>query len=205
MTRAGKGRQPIGFTPAPKVLVRGFTLVEMMVAFTIVAAGGAALLLFLQQENLFVETSTVSGDVRTRAQLALETVASELRHATRKAAGSPPNIAIPPAPSNTSLTLYLPADANGDGRIIDAQGNVEWNTATPVQYQYNPSQQQLRRTAGAATRVVASNVSGVTFEDQAINNSLNADEVKVQLTLQQTASNQRSLSSTVATIVKLRN
>ena len=183
----------------------GFTLVELMVTFAIVMAGGAALLLFLQQQTSFIETTSTGGDVRTRAQLALETVANELRLATRKAGGSPPNVTIPAAPGNTSLTLYLPADVNGDGRIVDAQGNVEWNTATPVQYQYDAGNNQLLRTAGASTRVVVSNVSGVIFEDQTHNGALNSNEIKVRLTLQQATAHQRTLSSATSMIVKLRN
>ena len=182
---------------------RGFTIVEVMVAFGIIAVGGVVLMTFLLQETDFFQTSTVQHDVRTQAQLAINAVAKELRLATRKAAGSPPNITI--GPGNSSLTLYLPTDVNNDGRIIDVLGNIEWDAANPVSYQYDAGQKQLLRVAGAATRVVASNISSMSFKDQVADGSLKSNEVKVQLTVQQSTPRQRNLVSTAMTIVRLRN
>lgn len=182
---------------------RGFTIVEVMAAFAIIAIGGVALMTFLLQQTDFLETSTTQHDVRTQAALAVNAVAKELRSATHKAAGSPPNISI--APGNTALTLYLPGDANGDFRIIDGAGNIEWATASPIVYQYDAGLRQLLRTAGAATQVVANNVTNVSFKDQASDAVLKSDEVRVTLTINQMTPRQRSLESTATTIVRLRN
>ena len=158
---------------------------------------------FLLQQTDFLETSTTQHDVRTQAALAVNAVAKELRSATHKAAGSPPNIDI--APGNTALTLYLPGDANGDLRIIDGAGNIEWDTASSVVYQYDAGLRQLLRTTGASTRVVAGNVTSVTFQDQASDASLKSDEVRVSLTVRQVTPRQRFLESTSTAIVRLRN
>ena len=182
---------------------RGLTMVELIVVFTIVALGSVALLTSLLSQTDFLDTSTTQHDVRTQAQLAAQQVAQELRKATRKAAGSPPNVTI--APGNSSLTLYLPKDANGDSRIIDAAGNLEWDAVNPVSYQYDAGQRQLLRLEGAATRVVASNVTSVVFTDQSDDSSLKSNEVKIQLTLQQATSRRRMLESSAAMIVRLRN
>ena len=180
---------------------KGITLVELIVAFVIVAIGGAILMLFLRNQTDLMETSSAYGSVRTRAELAVGNMSDELRLATRKGAGSPPNLSI----AGNALTFYVPTDADGDGRIVDASGSIEWNVASPVQYIYDAGTQQLNRTQGAATRILAHHVSGVTFSDKSIDGTLNDDEVKIQLSVQETTQHQRAALATVATVIKLRN
>lgn len=184
---------------------RGMTITEWLVVVVIVLLCSGVILLFLRGELEFVDGSTLQGDVRARNQLALDVVAADLRQATRKAAGSPPNVSIPAAPSNTGLTLYRPADLNADGRIVDNTGAIEWDTAAPVQYQYDSAAQQLLRIGGGVTRVVAHHVTGVTFEDKTIDPSLGSNEIRVRVTMQETTSHQRTLTASNSTVIRLRN
>lgn len=184
---------------------KGLTLTELVVAFAITGIAGTLLLGFLQQQNDFLENSVIQGDIRTKAQIALDVMANELRQATRKAAGSPPNATITDVNGNPTLTFYVPADVNGDGRIIDGAGNIEWDTVQSIQYQYNAALKQIIRTQGAATHVIATHVNSASFQDQTSNALLNANEIRLQMTFQEQTSHRRIPTATVATVVTLRN
>lgn len=183
---------------------RGFSLVELMIATGLVGLAGTMLIEFLMRHTDFVETTSMQGDVRARTHLAIGIMSRELRHGTRAAAGNPPNVLIPAAPNNTTMTVYVPADLDDDGDIIDAGGGIEWDP-TPIVYQYDAAARQLRRTAGAQTRVVVSDVAAVTFADAAIDPGLGDDEVAFTLTLSASTPQGRTLSTTAGAVVKLRN
>ncbi len=183
----------------------GLTFFEYAVAGTLLAVAGSLLLEFLIRQSDLLHMAETQSDVRSRAHLALEAMMTELRHATRAGGGSPPNVSIPAAPSNTSVTFYLPADLDGNGLIINAAGALEWDALAPVQYQYVPAARQLRRVSGAATRVLANDVELVEFRDQTLDASLGADEVRIQLTLRRVTPRGRVIAATDGAIVKLRN
>lgn len=184
---------------------QGFTLVETVVASGILLSLSLIATLWLTGVSDLWWTTTTQSDVRTATQQALSRVVSELRSATRTAAGSPPNAVIPAAPGNTTLTFYLPADVDGNGLIIDAAGNTEWNVAAPVQYAYVPAQQRLIRSWAGQQVILATDVTAVAFEDAGLNPTLYQNEVKVTLTLQRVTPQRRTVSATAAEIVKLRN
>jgi len=184
---------------------QGFTLVETMVAGTLLVSLSLIATLWLTGVSDLWWTTTTQSDVRTATQQALSRMLSELRSATRTAAGSPPNAVIPAAPGNTTLTFYLPADVDGNGLIIDALGNTEWNVATPVQYAYVPAQRRLVRIQAGQQVVLATDVTAVAFEDASLNPALYQNEVKITLTLQRVTPQRRTVSATAAEIVKLRN
>lgn len=181
------------------------TLVEWLLATAVMLVGSAVLIVFLQRQTDFLESSTIQGDLRARSQLAIGAITRDLRHGTLVAAASPPNVTIPPAPNNISLTLYLPADLDNNGYIVDAAGDVEWDALDPVQYQYDAGARRLLRTAGGVTRVVANHVTAVQFEDQTIDAALADDQVRVQLTMQETTPHGRALTATNSAVVQLRN
>lgn len=183
----------------------GITLVELLLAFVIIIIGSGLLLAFMRTQSDATESSTLQGDVRMRAQIAVEAMSNELRAATRTGGGTPPNLSIPAAPGNTSVTFYLPQDgSDANTTIIDAAGNVEWG-ATAIIYSFDAGNQQIYRTEGGTTTVIASNVSSVTFSDQAIEAALASDEVRMRLTLQEQTPRGRTLTSTAVGLVKLRN
>lgn len=194
-----------GFTPTPKPLVWGFTLVETMVAGTLLVSLSLIATLWLTGVSDLWWTATTQSDIRSATQQALSRMVSELRSATRTAAGSPPNAVIPAAPGNTTLTFYLPADLDNNGLIIDALGNTEWNVANPVQYAYVPAQRRLVRTQAGLQVVLATDVAAVTFTDATLDPSLYQNEVRIALTGQKTTPQRRTVSATAAEIVKLRN
>jgi hypothetical protein len=186
-------------------LVEGFTLVETMVAGGLfISLGLIATVWFTGVSDLWW-TTTVQSEVRTEAQHAVNRVVSELRSATRSGGGSPPNLIIPAAPDNTAVILYLPADQDANGLIIDAVGTTEWGTLNPIQYSYAPQPRELQRTEGGQVRVIATDVSAVTFEDSAIDPALYADQVRITVTLRRKNPQGRTLEATATEVVTVRN
>ena len=184
--------------------MRGLTIVEFVIVGSLITFIGASLLDFFLRQSDFIQISTAQAELQVQGQLAIDAVASELRHATRADAGSPPNVTIPNSPNNSQLTFYLPTDADGNGVITDAAGAIEWVTATPVTFQYAAGTRRLLRSTAAGSRVLANDVTAAVFEDRNIDGTLLANEVRVRLTLQKTAG-RRSLSTTLSGIITLRN
>ena len=183
----------------------GFTLVETMVAGGLLVSISLMAVLWLTGLSDLWWTSTTQSNVRMVSQMAVNRMVSELRSGTRTTgAASPPWAAIPAAPNNTSVTFYLPADVDGDGLIINATGDTEWNAA-PVQYVYVPAQRQLLRIQGASQIVLANDVTAATFQDRTMDATLSSNEIRVSLTLQRTTPQQRPVAATSVEIVKLRN
>jgi len=183
----------------------GFTVVELFVASVLVALISLLVMQWLTSESDLWELSMYRTHLRTQAEQAMDQVVSELRNATRTNPASPPNATIPPPPNNDRIQFYLPTDVDGNGLIVDASGATEWDPANPIDYQYDAVIQQLQRIEAGASRVFANDVVAVTFQDQTIDPSLYADEVRVFLTLQTITPHQRTVSVTSSSVVKLRN
>ncbi len=178
---------------------RGFTLVEAVVVGGILMSIGLMLALWLIGVSDLWWTSTTLSDSRMSAQLAVSRVVAELRSATRAGAGSPPNVLV--AAGNQSATFYLPAAG-----VVDANGNLVWNAANPIQYAYVPAQRQLQRVQGGQTVILANKVTSVRFDDSTTDASLGANELRVQLTQQMTTPHGRTLPAVaVNEVVRLRN
>jgi len=182
-----------------------FTLTELMVVVGILSVVGGLAFELLSHLSDFWDVATTQADLRSLDQAAVNMMTRDLVNATRKGAGSPPNLVIPPLPGNTSVQFYLPTDLDGNGLIIDGMGNIEWDMITPVQFQYVAAARQVLRVRGATTQVVAQNVQSATFNDQSTDPSLYSDEVRIQLTLQRMTPRQRSVTVSSSTVVKLRN
>lgn len=184
----------------------GFTLTELLIVsgLTLIVSGLMfACAIYLSD---FWHLATTRLDLRLEAQQAVARMTAELQSATRTdQGGSPPNLSIPAAPANDRVQFYLPKDVDGNGLIIDATGAIEWDQATPIQYQYVPGLKLLRRLAGGNQTVLANGVTSVAFSDQSITPALFVDEVRIQLTLQRAIPRQRTVSADATAIVKLRN
>ena len=183
----------------------GFTLVETMVAGTIMLSMSLIAALWLTGMSDLWWTTTVQSQLRTESQQVMNRLLTELRSATRTALGSPPNAAIPAVPNNTSMTFYLPRDLDNNGTIIDINGNTVWDVANDVQYVYDAGQRQLLRVQAGNTVVLARDVNAVTFEHSGINPALRPNEVKITLTVQKMTPQRRTVAATAVEIVKLRN
>ena len=176
-----------------------------MVAGAILVSIGLLVVRWLTGVSELWWTATTQSETRTAVQQAVSRMTSELKAATRTGSPTPPAISIPAAPNNTQVTFYLPTDVDGDGTIVDASGNTEWDAANSIQYVYDAPSKQLRRVRGAQTVILAHDVTSATFNDVSIDASLFANELKITLTLQTTTPQHHTLSATSTEIVKLRN
>ncbi len=206
---------PSASTTSPSRRV-GFTLVETLMVSAIFAIVGVLSLQWFTNISQYWEVVTAQGDLRAHAEQALETMKRELHLATRNGGAIPPNLAIPAAPNNTQITFYLPMDADGNGTIVDATGNIEWNppcnpppppcaVPTPITYAYTAASGQITRTEGAAQRVIAHDVSTALFDDQTTDGALYANEVRIRLTTQRTTPHNRTVSAAATTRIELKN
>ncbi len=181
---------------------RAMTMPELLVASAVMSITTIATARFFGSETRFFQYSVSQSHVDSHVQIAVDSMTKELRNATRRAAGSPPNASLIAA---DQLRFYLPTDADGDGFITDATGDTEWDDATPIDYIYDADTQQLQRVAGGNTRVLATDVTAVQFDDQSSDNTLMLDEVRIQLTVQRITTRQDVVQSTSTAIVRLRN
>ena len=181
---------------------RGFALMELLVAGSILFVAGTVLSGFFLKHVDALELATHQNDLRTQVQIALQSITKQLRHGTRAGAA---RAVIPAPPNNTQIQWYRPADLDGNGVIVDASGAIEWDLANPVTYRYVAATRQLERRQGAAVEILANDVSAASFEDQAMDPSLNANEVRIRLTLQRTTPQRRVVSAPASAIVQLRN
>lgn len=184
----------------------GFTFVETLIAGGIlVVLASMATLWATGGINLWWTTNTQT-DIRMTAQQAIARMASELQNGTRIATAVPsPNIVIPPAPNNTSVTFYLPTDIDGNGLIVDATGNIEWDMLNPIQYVYDPGTRRILRLGGGQTVVMAHDVQSVQIDDQSTDASLSLNEARLSVVFQTTTPQQRTVSATSTSVLKLRN
>ncbi|MBI4598159.1 MAG: hypothetical protein HY737_07165 [Candidatus Omnitrophica bacterium] len=174
---------------------RGFTLLETLLAGSLLLSVTLMGFLWLTNAIDLWSTTSLQSAARSDAQLAMSRMVNELRQGTRTAAGIPPNADIIAA---DHVRFSLPADNDGNGKIVDAIGAIEWGIV-PVEYQWDAASQQLRRAQGAQTQVLASGVSSVAFA------AVNTSELQLTLTLQRRTSRGRQLSASATEIVKLRN
>jgi len=167
---------------------------------------GIMLSFFIQGSSIW-NLITSQSDLRSSCRNAINYMSQELRKTTRTSSEIPsPNLSIPSKPNNNSVDFYLPVDLDGNGLIINATtGLTEWDKSNKIQYQYVPGQKRLRRLEKGNQFIIANNVTSIEFEDKSINSSLYNNELKIILTLEKATVQNRTISVTLSSIVKLRN
>ena len=184
---------------------QGLTLVEMLVTTLVYPAIALMALQMLATKWDAMTFAMFQGDVRTHAHLAVTEMAKELRMGARLPGEVAPSINVPTAPGNTSVTFFVPTDVDGTNGVLDVLGQMEWDTTNPITYQYDAALRQVLRTEGGATRVIANDVTAVAFQDQAIDAGLQADEVRIVMTVQRVTPGGRAARADIAAIVTARN
>ncbi|MCM8773618.1 MAG: hypothetical protein NC820_02635 [Candidatus Omnitrophica bacterium] len=183
-----------------------FTLIEVLLSASILAVISAIMLSFFIQGSNLWQLITNQSDLRSIARNAMNYMRQELQNTTRTSPEIPsPNLSIPSKPNNNSVDFYLPIDIDGNGLIIDDIGNTEWDKSNKIQYQYVPGLRQLRRLEKGNKYVIANNVASIEFEDNSINPVLYNNELKIVLKLEKLTPQNRTVSISVTSIVKLRN
>jgi len=186
----------------------GFTLAEVLVATGIFAMIAGIMLSFLVQGSNLWQLITNQSDLRSAARNAMNYMTQELRKSTRTSSDIPsPNLSIPSKPNNHSVDFYLPKDSDTDHNdlIINDTGATEWDKSNKIQYQYVPGLKRLRRLEKGNQFIIANGVTLIEFEDNSINSALYNNELKIVLTLERPMPQNKTVSVTLTSIVKLRN
>lgn len=185
---------------------RGFTLMEILVASAIlVLVLGVLYGIYFSGLDIW-DTVKLRTDLQAQARVALNLMVAELRNATRTSTQNPsPNLIIPSVPNNKDIQFHLPQDKDGDGKITDANGIIEWDTNSTIQYQYIPGLKRLRRLENGVQTVLSQDVSDIQFIDINIDPTLNISEIKIILALSKLTPKQRNVSVTLSSIISLRN
>ncbi len=184
----------------------GFTLTEVLTAISILIIIGVIVLSFFVQGLGIWQLVTNQSDLRAIGSNAITRMTQELRNATRTSTEIPsPNLTIPSKPNNDSVDFYLPIDLDGNGYIFASTGGTEWDKSNKIQYQYIPGLKRLRRLEKGNQYIIANDVESVEFEDNSIDPDLYNDELKIILTLEKLTAQQRTVTVTLTSIVKLRN
>ena len=188
---------------------RGLSLPEVMLAAAVSMTVTAVILTFLSQESESWQLTLAQQQLSGQLQQAASEINRELRNATRTAAASPPNTSLASA---QDIRFYLPSDLDGNGTILNSFGNIEWDTVNQIQYQFDAANRQLQRRVlqggnpvAGATRVIGNDITAVSFADQTTDNTLLMDEMRVILTGQQTTPRGRQVSTTLNSVIRLRN
>ena len=169
--------------------IGGFTLTETLVATAIAAVMGGVLVAAFKSG----QQTWYSGEAKMAASYELrrgvEAVSREL------AASRSNQVSI--LNNGGSVTFRVPADLDGDGTILDAAGALEWSANTIT---YSLAGDQVVRTEGANTRVLANGVQSLQF--QTVGGNL--DLLEIAMTVQRDNSGFQSQAS-LTTRVRLRN
>lgn len=185
---------------------KGLTLAEVVVGIGILAVISTFMLIFVIQGSNLWNLLISESDLRSYGRNAMNFMAQELRNATRTSTQTPsPNLVIPSKPNNRSVDFYLPKDMDNNGLIIDALGATEWDKSNKIQYQYVPGQKMLRRLEKGNHFTIAQDISSIEFEDNTINASLQANELKILLTLSRNLPAHKTATASFTSIIKLRN
>ena len=194
----------------------GFTTIELLVAFGIVAIVLAAATLAFQTTQTATLTTTDQAEAQQKARWGLERMIQEIRGAGVDPCQTPRCPSAPPhfdAITNQGLTtLTIQNDFNGNGVIDPPLGACDPTAVTErVRYQLNGNQ-LLRSTDPANAACDAPVVSGVTalsftYLDEAGNPTANASAIRsVVVSVTMTSENGGSERSVaMADRVRIRN
>ncbi len=182
----------------------GFSLVEMLVVLAIfsVIAGAVATSLFSAQRTW--GTGTGQAVLTAELRRALDTMSRELVESR------PAQIQRPAANGqwDTQMMFRVPQDRNGDGSVLDANGEIaEWSN--DISYTPGVRSNSFSRTAvndpGLQPRTLVTTLANHITAVQFKRDAATADVVEIQMTASTITELGQVMSRTMGTRVKLRN
>ena len=163
--------------------LKGFTLVEMLVAVSIFVILVFSVLAVLIAGQRVWDDGETQMDIQFEARRIMQRMSEELTYA------NPDNITI--SDTQDAITFIVPSSYNY------TTGNIEWGNQ--IQYFLGGANgHTLLRREGANTAVIGRNVSSVRF-------TLNGDRVGIQLVLSKQSPSRNNLQVELNSQVSLRN
>ncbi len=171
---------------------KGYTLTESIIAYLVLSVMILGALQIMDVEWKSFQTSELNSSLRMQIVTTFTRMEKELK-TTR-----PAQVNLASGATANTLTFHIPQDVNGDGTVLDGSGNVEWSG--DIVYALNNTN-QLTRTAGGATSILANNVTSLQFNRPAAL----LDVLQVTLTASRTTSAGRTVTDTDQARVQMRN
>jgi type II secretory pathway pseudopilin PulG len=165
---------------------KAFTLVELMIAALIVTVIFAALLMVMSVGRRSWNTADTEISLQQDLRKAMRQIKTDLLCTGES------QLSFPADGANYTSINFLVAEGAG------GTGGINWS-ANPVAYSLGGG--QIIRTQGAASRVVANNISMMTFWRLPSSSSI----VRVNLTAMRTCAYGRSLNASLDSAVSVRN
>lgn len=137
---------------------RGFTFVEILISMAIVAGMSLVLIATLRsgQQSWQVEEARMSVSLELRRSV--DAMSRELANTQMGR--------VQFLDGNRRVVFQVPEDLNGDGTVLDSAGTIEWSPNTVTYALGGVDGNQVIRTQGAATRVLANGVTTLSFTPQ---------------------------------------
>lgn len=164
----------------------GFSLVEVLVVILIVGVVGSACFISMMAGR----SSWMSADTEISIQQELRKAVSQISSDVRQSGVLKVNITANSVPYD-AISMYLCEGAGSSGAL-------NWS-ASPVAYTLSSG--QIVRTNGSDTRIVANNVTNLTFTRE----TTSSDIVRIAVSVQKGNSMNRVLNASLESSVKLRN
>ncbi|MCM8796277.1 MAG: hypothetical protein NC923_00095 [Candidatus Omnitrophica bacterium] len=172
--------------------MKGFTIVEIIFAALILTLLIMSAFQVMEAGRGSWFTGDTSVQLRQEIIRAFMTMERELKETrssqTNLGSGS----------SSTSLTFRIPQDNNGDGTILDANGNVEWSDT--ITYALNEANQIIRNSSGVSN-IIANNITELQFTRPVSPVNI----LQIDITVQKTSVLNRIMQDTGQIRVKMRN
>jgi len=189
-----------GFTPAPIALsdfaklrlVRGFTLVEILVASAIFSILLLAVFMVMDAGRTSWLTGDALVELRQEVVKAFTIMEQEMKEIR------PGDLGLAIGASSNSLTFRVTQDNDADGTVLDSLANIEWSGN--IVYSLNGAS-QIIRTAGGASSILANNIIVLQFSRPVGSTNL----LQVDITAQKMTGNRRLVQDTGQIVIKMRN
>ena len=198
-----------GFRPRGTKDLSGLTLIEILIASVLTTVVIAIIYSIYAAGSDIWEIKRYQTDLKAQGRQVISAVVSELRKTTRTSLQTPsPNLIITAVPNNNNITFYLPQVANNSVVTDAANDTIAWDMNNTIQYVFDSATKQVKRLEiidPTGNRTMANDVTNIQFIDNSINGSLYLNELKVLLTLAKTTPRQRNISTTLSSVIKLRN
>ncbi|MFC1753187.1 PilW family protein [Thermoproteota archaeon] len=184
--------------------MQGFSLIEFMVAMIIFIVMVGILLASTYHARSIFQTSDISATIQSSTRLAMQDISNDLKRTSRTRISIIQNN---PTSGTDSIFYSLPLDSNLDGQPdLDSSGNIVWDTLNITIWLSPTYAGQLTRVGGdGSTEVLAQDVAYVNFADQGIDVSLYQDELEVVLGLAKNDLQGRTYSTSLTSVINMRN
>lgn len=172
--------------------MKGFSLIELIISSCIFIILILAIFQAMDMGRSLWFTADVSTELRQEIIKTITIIEREIKE-TR-----PSQTSLQISSNSNTFTFRIPQDNNGDGTILDANGNVEWSAN--ITYTRNAAN-QITRTDANGTTILANHITNLLFTRPASPVNI----VQIDITANRTTSLGRQIQDTGWIQIEMRN